>query len=548
MRHNLVLWLLLILPFAALGDGVVIPPTALPDPVDIPDQRALISYSNGVERLVIETRFTGTGTNFAWVVPLPTKPVIEAATPGLFPTVAFQLRPEVYDGWPPLFPIYGACLSLLYLQLFVRKGRAWSGTDIVMLAICIVSVLLISIPTGIMLACLLPWTIVRVMDGREGRFSIFASVFLTFLFGSMFLSALGTAGRVAGLPEGVTEVEHERVGTFDVSVVTSRNPTALTAWLRTNQFAVNTNIQRGIDDYVKDGWVFTVAKLHRETNQGTGTIHPLSFTFPSATPIYPMRLTAEGSKRLRVELYVFGPGRATARDFSVERCAAVRYPPKNYYQSTLSEIMVIHPTLAGWVQGSTTVTKLTASLTPKQMRQDVHIGWDSANAYQRVVYSWKGALVSGVNWASAVMLAVFLAAAFPLAFKPLYQQKIGKIFAVLGTIGFAVFVVRAMELPTMPVHSSKRPERSAADMLRDLGSRVSARWKGTPPKSLAEAEAEAADCIRDLPMGDTNLLLGGRIQGQDSPGNYIVSQTTNGFQFVWFNSEGGLNLFDPDAK
>jgi hypothetical protein len=85
-------------------------------------------------------------------------------------------------------------------------------------------------------------------------------------------------------------------------------------------------------------------------------------------------------------------------------------------------------------------------------------------------------------------------------------------------------------------------------MLRDLGSRVSARWKGTPPKSLEEAEAEAADCIRDLPMGDTNLLLGGRIQGQDSPGNYIVSQTTNGFQFVWFNSEGGLNLFDPDAK
>jgi hypothetical protein len=169
--------------------------------------------------------------------------------------VAFQLRPEIYDGSPPFFAIHGACLSLMYVLLFVRKGRAWSATDIVMLAICIVSVLLISIPTGIILACLLPWTIVRVMDGREGRSSLFASVFLAFLFSSMFLSGLGTAGRVAGLPEGVTEVEHERVGTFDASVVTSRNPAALTAWLRTNQFAVNTNIQRGIDDYVKDGWV-----------------------------------------------------------------------------------------------------------------------------------------------------------------------------------------------------------------------------------------------------------------------------------------------------
>jgi hypothetical protein len=34
--------------------------------VDIPDQRARIHYTNGVERLVIETSFVGPGTNFAW--------------------------------------------------------------------------------------------------------------------------------------------------------------------------------------------------------------------------------------------------------------------------------------------------------------------------------------------------------------------------------------------------------------------------------------------------------------------------------------------------
>jgi len=59
--------------------------------VEIPDQRALINFSNGVERLVIETRFTGRGTNFTWVVPLPAKPVIEVATPGLFSNRGFSI-------------------------------------------------------------------------------------------------------------------------------------------------------------------------------------------------------------------------------------------------------------------------------------------------------------------------------------------------------------------------------------------------------------------------------------------------------------------------
>ena len=67
--------LLLFLPGTALADGMVIPTIAYPAKITIPDQRALICYTNGTERLVIETRFTGAGTNFAWVVPLPSQPV-----------------------------------------------------------------------------------------------------------------------------------------------------------------------------------------------------------------------------------------------------------------------------------------------------------------------------------------------------------------------------------------------------------------------------------------------------------------------------------------
>src|ERR1051326_5694263 len=78
----------------AAADGKVYAPVAVAAQPVIPDQRALICYSNGVERLVIETRFFGPGTNFAWVIPLPAKPLVEQASVGLFPTLDYLFRSE----------------------------------------------------------------------------------------------------------------------------------------------------------------------------------------------------------------------------------------------------------------------------------------------------------------------------------------------------------------------------------------------------------------------------------------------------------------------
>jgi hypothetical protein len=97
----LLIVLLGLLPSRAVADGKVLSHQPAMAEATIPDQRALICWSNGVERLVIETRFAGDGTNFAWIVPLPSQPEIEAATPGVFATLAFQLRPPVvHDRFP----------------------------------------------------------------------------------------------------------------------------------------------------------------------------------------------------------------------------------------------------------------------------------------------------------------------------------------------------------------------------------------------------------------------------------------------------------------
>src|SRR5690349_13464671 len=114
MKRTLSFLLFLFLPIAALADGGIIPTIAYPAKVTIPDQRALICLSNGTERLVIETRFTGEGTNFAWVVPLPNPPVIEEATTGLFPTLEYLFRPEIVHEVPRYYLGILVAMGLIY--------------------------------------------------------------------------------------------------------------------------------------------------------------------------------------------------------------------------------------------------------------------------------------------------------------------------------------------------------------------------------------------------------------------------------------------------
>jgi len=48
--------------------------------------------------------------------------------------------------------------------------------------------------------------------------------------------------------------------------------------------------------------------------------HPIAFTFRSERPVYPMRLTGVENDRCDLELYVFGPERASARSLAVDYC------------------------------------------------------------------------------------------------------------------------------------------------------------------------------------------------------------------------------------
>jgi len=87
---------------SVFADGMVVP-QAYSQQVELPDQQALICYGGGVERLVIETSFQGDGTNFAWVVPLPSAPAIKPVSDDFFTGLRAMFQPKLIHPVHPYF-------------------------------------------------------------------------------------------------------------------------------------------------------------------------------------------------------------------------------------------------------------------------------------------------------------------------------------------------------------------------------------------------------------------------------------------------------------
>ncbi len=527
-----------------MADGkVFVHQTAYAD-ATIPDQRALLCWSNGVERLVIETRFTGNGTNFAWVIPLLAPPEIEAATTGLFATLAHQLQPKIVHDPGPLFPVFTFFMAIGYLLLFVRKDQERRVCDLVACGVAGISLLWLSAPTALLVVLLLIWAVERVRQGREKTYVLVLAPLVAIFFGSMLLSSLGTAGmNIVSTPGQVTQLASQRVGAFDTKTITAKTPKALLDWLRENEFAVPTNAEPVVADYVNRGWVFVAAKLHRNNAAATtNSIHPLSFTFGTKKLVYPLRLTGVGNGPLSVELYVFGDRRAEANHFNVARCAAVVFPTESPWrrkETAAEPVPIVHPTLRKWTSGSTVITKLAATLKPEQMQDDVEIDWDSFVPHQPVFYSKRGAAITAADWAAGMVFCASVVASLLLAIKREWRYAFRKIMLAVFALGLLAFAGGYIALPKIQVRAGKFPRFHIRYQLESLGQEALSQWEATPPKSLSEARDVVEQMAKQMPE---NLLVGGKTREDDSPGNYVVRQSTNGFEFTWFDADGGEHV------
>ena len=361
----LLLVLTSISPQGALADGMVIPMRAYAIPT-IPDQQALIHFDGKVETLVIETSFSGQGTNFAWIVPLPAPPKIEPVSTGLFRTLQVIFQPEIVLSvrhyWPAL-PIAAMLVGLIAL---IR---------------------------------------------RESFFGLTIAAIIFLLMAAIFppsLSKARTAGLSGGASANVQVLSRENAGLFETVTIQAKDSSALLEWLNGNGFATPKEIEPAVADYVRRGWVFASAKLRCEPGENAiRSTHPLAFSFLTTAPVYPLRLTATGNTPCRVDLYVFGPRRASVPGFTVQRCEAPQYKMKpERYRLLPGALQVRHRELSRLVANAPVATKLSAVLSPAEMNRDAYLKWVYYRHSGSKAYTPGAALVLSANVAALLFLGL----------------------------------------------------------------------------------------------------------------------------------------------
>jgi hypothetical protein len=467
--------LLLVAASTAWADGKVLH-RVLAKPVRTPDQRALLRWDEATrtETLVVETTLEGEGTEFAWVLPLPAAPEIDASTTGLFPTLALVTAPDVEDRTDPTWVL---AVSLgLGLWATVR----WWGRPLRR------RLAVLATPVSVTLGCGLALVLSPPGCGRKD-------------------TPLASDG---GDP-GVRVVARERVGVFDTTTLAADDPRALRAWLDANGFAAPAEMDPVLAEYVREGWVFVASKVRRDADHaGVHRIHPLAFTFQADAAVYPMRLTGVGAERLALELYVFSDRRAAADGLAVERCEEGRYRSWDD-----------HDELARRSAGADVLTKLTGDLDRAAMARDVAIRWEPYAAHFVTLHTRDAALslalVPGaIAWGLALLVAAFVSRRVAAtATRPFVAWDAGA-FLVALVLAAPVTVVAYLRVPRVEGGVRVVGWRSALDVdeLGDL-----------PPSVRGDAAALRA-WLAERTAGRENPFSGGPMREEDSAGNWQVRE------------------------
>lgn len=359
MKKALAVFVVMVSVCSSLADGMVFVREEVPP--NIPYQRALILYQDGKETLILQSKFempgsVSTNTVLGWVVPVPSVPQLSSMKSNegfvLFRTLGWRSSPDVTEISMIIMGIV-FCLSLLLI--------------FVLLVLLIIS------------AFLPRWHLDR---SRLVRIMFYAFIVCYFLMLSGLFAMSGGSG-------GVEVVESSQVGIYDAKVIKATGSADLIAWLSENGFAFPPEVKPVLDDYIKSGWCFVVAKVRPEerielSNTFEGLIDPLILRFETSKPVYPLALTSTIGVDTEVLIY-FLSDRKMQCDDRMKLQFAQRCMEKDWQYLGPDD----EDKLLDWETSLVYLCKFKGKLTPEQMKQDLYFtpAADSA-AYRKHVFRW----------------------------------------------------------------------------------------------------------------------------------------------------------------
>ncbi|MFA4985159.1 MAG: DUF2330 domain-containing protein [Candidatus Brocadiia bacterium] len=596
----------IILLFAAQrecgADGKFMPPLNVKSP-DMPQQRAIIVYRNGVERLIIESAFQGETGEYAWILPVPSEPLeIKKASYPLFKTMFYDFGRKAFERkegvfWLPALVLWilFALIPLLFLIAFL-KGKpsvftAWTASAC--FGISAISILFGEWPY------LFPLVLSAFFFVyRDKKPTALAALTLTLVFFAstafipVFLEARG--GGDAGMP-GIDIVAAQPIGDYDVTTLKAESADALDSWLAAGGFqTLGTDGRRIAGDYIAEKWCFVTGKL-RKADKRLSAPHPIEISFAAAAPVYPMRLTALSGGPLYVDLIIVAEEAYECPLLQTEFTNSFRNWGKDEPSSFTEEkewqlssfqrkcltLATSRPRLRKviWHTEAPTllwpgcfISKLSGSLTAADMAADIR-PTRGANGKLLVLLTEDAANQAARNIGALLFLSIALLATYVIALKRCFSNALApkKSFislarpyaAIVGVsvvVGLAAWIAVSAIVPKAEVRETPKFYSPGEHWDACKAAFIKAcSIKGGPAERLLAMYAPEAtgwpemtdqtrDMLRELAVvmepaireADLrNLLTGDLITFEESPGNLILESSSYG-------KEISLSMYDVD--
>ena len=199
--------------------------------------------------------------------------------------------------------------------------------------------------------------------------------------------------------ESVEVYASGEVGPYGFDVVGSEDPEALIFWLRDYEYQVTEAMEPLIDVYVEEQFVFLAMRLLPD--QGAEDVQPVKVTYPSTTPMIPLRLTAVAANPdMAVMVWVYADLPAVPlnyADLEIADTDLVFFTfGGNNYRQLMSEgadefggqafvtefagpsrgLAVVHPLLQELREKYPYVTRLNTVISPEEMTVDPIFDYD----------------------------------------------------------------------------------------------------------------------------------------------------------------------------
>ena len=191
------------------------------------------------------------------------------------------------------------------------------------------------------------------------------------------------------------------VGPFGFHVIGSEDPDALITWLREHSYRVTEDMEPLIDVYVEERFAFLAMRLLPE--QGVQDIEPVKVTYPSSSPMIPLRLTAVAANPdMAVMVWIYADSQAKPVNYARIEIAddelvffgrggssnyrqlmgdkADEFGGKGFiteYAAPANELRVSHPLLRDLSDRYAYLTRLNTVISPEEMTVDPIFEYDA---------------------------------------------------------------------------------------------------------------------------------------------------------------------------